>query len=482
MSAKPALGLYFTDRYIEISQLSSDGSKLLKFNTLPLPPETVENGEIKNPAVLTSTLTKLMMTAKPGPISVGEEVVIGVGDNKIFLREFSLPKFPGKKVEDAIEWQVKSLMPVLPIGVETDWQIIGRSEDGQVEVLLTAIPKNIIDQYLTAVTAVGLSVVAIEPAVFADIRVLKQDIFKGKDQLLVFVGDTFAEFSYITNGNPRFSDLMSFDEIKKKGDIVKVIEDYVNYANGKHPERKVTEIVVAGYNQAVMPIVENLKFRKYIALEGVSRVSTSVKELLVRTSHGLALKTTEKMTTTNLLPVDFRLDVVKRNLMSKWKFVLDVLAILTFLSGFAFYYLYTQAKSREANLMTLRDSYQQEINSPENKDLIVQAGEVNRMTDELVIIKEAVGGEDNLLRRLAAVTPNGVTLTSLVYSRGAGAKTFADPKSLWAVTGTADSRDVVLNLYNKLVAQPGFENGRLFFGSLEREASISFRIASTQMK
>lgn len=477
MSAKPALGLYFTDHYIEISQLSSDGTKLLKFNSLPFPHETVVNGEIRNLANFTLTLSKLMSSAKPSAIGIGEEVVIGVSDYKIYLREFSLPKFPGKEVEDAIEWQVKSLMPVLPIGVETDWQIIGRSEDGQVEVLLTAIPKTIIDSYLAAVTAVGLSVVAIEPAVFGDIRIIKPEIFRGKDQLLVYVGDTFAEFSYITNGNPRFSDLLTFDEIKKKGDIIKVIEDYVNFANGKHPERKVTEVIVSGYNSAIKPIIENLKYRKYVTVEGLGRLTAPL-----RTSHGLALKTTEKITTTNLLPVDFRLEVVRRNLMSRWKFVLDVLAIMTFLAGFAFYYLYTQAKTRESSLMTLRNSYQQEINSPENKDIILQAGEVNRLTDELVIIKEAVGGEDTLLKEISAVTPTGVTLTSLVYSRGAGAKTLVDAKSLWAITGTANSRDVVLNFFNKLITQKGFENGRLFFGSLEKEASITFRIASSQLK
>lgn len=484
MSGKPALGLYFSDQYIEISQLSADGMRLVRFNQLPLPPDVVVNGEIKNPAGLTSILIQLLSSARPHPVRIGEDVVIGVSDNRVFLREFSLPKFPGKEIEEAIDWQVRSLLPVLPAGVETDWQIMGRSVDDQIEVLLSAIPKSVIESYISVATAGGLQVVAVEPAVFANIRIIKPEIFKGKNQLLVYVGDTFAEFTYITNGNPRFSDFLPFSEISKKGDIVNVISDYVIFASSKHPGRPVSEIVVSGFSASTKAIFDSLVSRKSAAILATSRLATTQvpDHGLLRTSQGLSLATFDPVLSTNLLPLDFRLDVVRRRLLSGWKSVLIFLIVVTLFSSLGLYYLYQQALDRETELSTLKQVYQQQLNEPFNKELIERAGLVNQLTDRLVLLREITGGENLLLRQISAIVPEGISLTSLVYARGSGSMKLSDPKSTWAITGVANSRDVVLEFYDKLLIQPGFINGRLYFGSLEKETAINFRIASQQTK
>ena len=257
MPAKPAIGLYFTDRFAEVSQISSDGSRLACFGQLPLPSGFIVNGEIKDSAGLIKVLNQLLISTQPHPISYGEKVVVGVSDNRVFLREFTLSKFAGKEIEEAINYQVRSLLPLLPSGVETDWQIIGHDVEGQIEVLLAAIPKTVIQSYLSVVSATGLVVVAIEPAVFANIRIVVPSQFKGKDQLLIYLGDNFAEFTYITNGNPRFSDYLSDSEITKKGGISNAIRDYVVFSNSKHPNRPVREIVISGANPQIQPFVHN---------------------------------------------------------------------------------------------------------------------------------------------------------------------------------------------------------------------------------
>ncbi len=482
MSARPALGLYLSDQYIEISQLSADGMRLVRFNQLSLPAGLVVNGEIKNAVGLAGVLFQLLKTARPKPISLGEDVVIGVGDNRVFLREISLPKFPGKDIEEAIDWQVRTLLPVLPAGVETDWQIIGRTADDQIEVLLSAIPKDVISSYIEIASSVGLRVVAIEPAVFANVRIIKPEMFTGKNQLLVYLGDVFSEFSYITNGVPRFSDFLALSEITKKGTLVEVIADYVNFANSKHPGRPVDEIIVSGFSSQTAAVVEALKAQKYRAVLAVSRLeSAQVKDhSLVHTAHGLSLKTFDSAASTNLLPMDYRLDVVSRRYYSLWKQILVLLIFMTIFVGGGLYYLYRQALVRTAQLTALRAVYQQQLDRPANKQLIQQAQNLNSLTDKLVILRQATGGEYVLLRQLSASVPTGIVLTSFVYSRGASARNLTDLNSSWSLTGTASSRDMVLSFYNQLVGIANFSNGRLYFGSLEKETAVNFRIASQQ--
>lgn len=480
MSAKPALGLYFTDHFAEISQISGDGNRLVCFGQIPLPTGCVVNGEIKDNGAFVKALNQLLALTQPHPIKFGEKVVVGVSDNKVFLREFTLPKYAGKEIEEAIDYQVRTLLPLLPSGVETDWQIIGRDAEGQIEVLLSAIPKLVIQSYLSAVLATGLRVVAIEPAVFANVRIVKPQQFKGKDQLLVFLGDNFAEFTYITNGHPRFSDYLPDSEITKKGGINNAIRDYVVFANSKHPNRPVKEIIISGFNPQIQVLVDAFKARHVAAyLADSCLTSASVKNhSLLHTAHGLSLKTFDTAVTFNLLPLEFRLAMIRERLINNWKAVLNLVIVLTlFLIG-GLFYLYRNGEIQQRQVEGLAEVYQGQLNEPQNQELIENTKDLNLLTDQLLLLRDGTGGESVIARELGQITPVGLTLTSLIYGRGPGSVRLSDKNSNWALTGIASSRQLVLNFYNRLLTQSSFVNGRLYFGSLEKETEVNFRIAS----
>ncbi len=483
---RPALGLYFTDHHLEISQLSSDGTRLLRFNEIPLNPGVIENGEIKNPTLFSQALIQLLKTAKPQPISANEEVVIGISDNRVFLREFTLPKYAGvgKGIEDAIEYQIRSILPVLPPNVVTDWQIIGRDPNDQIEVLLVAIPKNIIDSYLAATEAVGLKVIAVEPAVFANIRVIRPELVQNKNQLLVYAGTGYTEFTFITSGKPRFSDFLSNQEVEKKGPIINAIRDYAAFSNTKHPGRPIQEILVSGHDSRAESIVATLAAQRVAVIMAVSRLAETPQSdhTLLRTSHGLSLKPTDTPPSLNLLPLPSRLEVIRRRLIFRWAAVINLLIVLTLLLSLGLYFFYQNLLAAESVQSQLKTQYEQELKESANQAIIATADNLNNITDRLVLLRETTGNENGLLRQLSFVTPPGITLTSFTYTRGGTAKKLADPNSAWSITGTASERSLVLSFYANLIKQPNFQNGRLYFGSLEKEAGVDFRIASSQAR
>lgn len=480
MPAKPSLGLYFTDSFIEVSRVSADSTKLETFSQMSLSVGLVVNGEIKNSIQFVSILKQLFASAKPYPIRLDEEVVIGVMDNRVFLREFVVPNILGKDIDDAIEYQVRSLLPVMPAGVQTDWQIIGKDAEGGIEVLLAAIPINIIEGYVAICTAAGMRVVAIEPAVFANIRVINQAQLSGRNQLLVYLGDNFGVFSYITSGNPRFSDFLAQVEIEKNGGLVKTVQAYINFANSKHQTRLVSEIVVSGSRQDLDNFIPGLKIEHIPAIKAISRLAKTqvLNHTLLHTAHGLSLKNTSDQTSINVLPMDYRLAVIRERLTGSWKVVLNLLILFTVVGLGGLYYLYSSELMQKTNLQTQKQLYDQELLLKDNLDLINQTNDLNKITSQLVILRSVTGGENLILRELSSVTPTGVTLASLVISRSPGAKKLLDNKSSWIMTGNANSRGLVLEFYNNLIKNPDFATGKLYFGSLEKDIGLTFRIAN----
>lgn len=480
MASRPSLGLYFTDTFVEISQLSADGKKLEKFNQINLPGGVIVNGEIKNQQGFVTVLEKLLRTAKPSPISKNQNVVIGVSDNLVFLREFVVPKLAGKEIDEAIDYQIRTLLPVLPAGVETDWQIIGRDEKEEIVVLLAALARKIIDSYIETCYMAGLNIIAIEPAVFANSRIIAPDQLEGKNILLVYMGDNFATFSFVTSGNPRFSDFMLGSEIQKKGDIVKTTESYVNFANSKYESRKVSEILLSGFNPQLGRIVDVLRIQKDPATLGRSRLALSAvaDQGLLHTSHGLGLKTLLGGTSPNLLPGEYRLNETRNNYISVWKTWLTIMILLTMGACVGLSYLYRTTLANEAALNATKSDYERQLASTENVSLIKKANEINGLTDKLIILRNVTGGEEGVLREIAAVTPAGIKLTGMFFQRSADSIKLNDDKSDWMITGIATSRPLVLSFYKNLLDQPDFARGQLYFGSLEKEVGVSFRIAS----
>jgi Tfp pilus assembly PilM family ATPase len=484
MPAKPSLGLYFNDYFIELSQISGDGVRLERFNQLSLLTGLVVNGEIKNNLAFAQVLQQLFLTAKPGPVNLNKDVVIGVNDSRVFLSEFVVQNVPGKNINDAIDYQVRSILPVLPSGVETDWQIIGGSNEGQIEVLLTAISRDIINNYVAVCTSVGLRVVAVEPAVFANIRVIDQFQFQGKNQLLVYFGENFGVFSFITSGNPRFSDFLPQSEIEKKGEIAQTVLAYINFANSKHPDRPVTEVVISGSRQDIDKITADLKAQKINAIMAVSRLAGTqvVNHTLLHTSHGLALKTFDQQPSINVLPLDFRLEAIRYKLADSWKMVLSLLITLSVFILGGLFYLYQQTLDNKSRQIALKTQYDETLSLPASQLKIRQTDRVNQITGQLLSLREVTGGEEVILRELSAITPGGVTLSSLVINRNPGIKKLSDKGNSWVITGTAESRPQVLYFYSNLLSIQGFSDGKLYFGSLEKDIGLTFRIANVETK
>lgn len=161
---------------------------------------------------------------------------------------------------------------------------------------------------------------------------------------------------------------------------------------------------------------------------------------------------------------------------------MDIVIAFSLVGVLALYYIDAQAVTDKNELSMLSDRYQQRLQLPQSQTLISQAEHLNQVTGQLMTLRESTGGEENILKELSAVTPEGIVLTSLVISRNPGVKKLYEQGNSWVITGSANSRPLVLSFYNDLLSNTTFSDGKLYFGSLEKEVGITFRIANIPTK
>lgn len=146
-----------------------DGPVITSFGQVPLAAGVVQGGVIQDEKAVTAALKQLWATSK----FRGRDVVLGVTNAQVVVREMSVPNMPERELRKALPFQVRD---ALPLGVERSLLDFYPLEDPgtneKVRGLLIAAPK---DAVLTAVRAVelaGLHVARVDLASFALLRAL----------------------------------------------------------------------------------------------------------------------------------------------------------------------------------------------------------------------------------------------------------------------------------------------------------------------
>ncbi len=231
---------------------------ILSCGMRPLRKGIVQDGQILDSASLALEIKELIRTAKPSPIK-SRAVVFSVPENKSFIRTIQIPKMTREEAEEAIRWETEANIPIAVDKVYLDWQVIGE-EKGKDEILVAAVPREIVENYSKAVGAAGLDILAIEADIIATIR----GIANGKDfskepVVIVDLGNSLTTLAVSKNEVPYFTSTLLIggstftDALQKSlGVSYEKAEDLkLKYGLGKMKE---DDVLYEAYN----PIIENL--------------------------------------------------------------------------------------------------------------------------------------------------------------------------------------------------------------------------------
>jgi type IV pilus assembly protein PilM len=209
--ARTRIGLDVGSTSVRAAELSVGGSKtsVVRVAQVPVPPGAVENGEVKGPEALAEAIRELW---RRGGFR-SKQVVMGVGNQRVVVREVTLPALPEKELHQSLPFQVQELIPIPVDEAVLDFDVIEELEqDGRkmLRLMIVAAHRAMVDQHLQAAEAARLEPIGVDLVPFAIVRSVAQYEGLGLDEdelggeALVDVGADVTNICVHERGLPRF--------------------------------------------------------------------------------------------------------------------------------------------------------------------------------------------------------------------------------------------------------------------------------------
>jgi type IV pilus assembly protein PilM len=163
---KPIVGLDIGSSAVKIVELTptSSGFKLERFGYAPLPPEAIVQGSFMNSPAIGSAIRDACENSR----IKAREVATSVSGHAVIVKKITLPAQSTDELDETIRWEAEQYIPFDINEVNIDYQILVEdSVGGQMDVLLVAAKKDLIDDYQSVVQDAGLNLAVMDVDAFA---------------------------------------------------------------------------------------------------------------------------------------------------------------------------------------------------------------------------------------------------------------------------------------------------------------------------
>lgn len=177
--------------------------RVVRAGFVPLPWGAVHDGEVAEQATVSSAIKRLWAEQKFS----SKEVVVGVGNQRVLVRELDMPALPPAQLRAALPFQVEGLIPVAAGDALLDFYPVSTSagaEGQQLHGLLVAATAETVLANTRAVEAAGLRPTMVDLNAFAVARIQTRSGFGSGVVALVDIGARVTNVSIVVDGHPRF--------------------------------------------------------------------------------------------------------------------------------------------------------------------------------------------------------------------------------------------------------------------------------------
>lgn len=204
---KSLVGLDIGSHSIKIVELKHHKKRyeLANFGVAQLPPEAIVDGVIMDSSVVAETIKNLYSSLK----IKNRQVATSVAGHSLIVKKIQLPHMTEEELEEQIQWEAEQYIPFEIDEVNIDFQILGAlpEEEGQMEVLLVAVKKDIINDYTAVISEAGLTVSVVDVDAFAVENLFEVAYPEVLDKLVVLidVGAGIMNINIVKNGMSAFT-------------------------------------------------------------------------------------------------------------------------------------------------------------------------------------------------------------------------------------------------------------------------------------
>jgi len=199
-----------------ITMMVVKGNRVQKAAKLPLEPGLIEDGVVIDKAAVSQQIKELMASYRV----TEKQVIASISGLHSLYRVSSIPRLPGKMVEEAAKREMDRVMPVPLNELYTSWQAVPVS-DVETMICMVGLPRNTIDAMVETLQQAGLqfSVMDIKPLAIS--RVADE-----KDAMIINVQPVSFDIIVMLNGIPELLRSLSFPSTDiSASDKVAMIEE-----------------------------------------------------------------------------------------------------------------------------------------------------------------------------------------------------------------------------------------------------------------
>ena len=384
-----------------------------------------------------------------------------------YSREYTLPLVSVDEIKEAVSWHVKDLFPFPEDEIYFDWRLITSTEKEH-KVIVVAVPKNVLDPLIEALSAAGLKPLSFQPGTSAIARLLEL-----KDEQLALVTEVNKKGAYVTlvgGEKSLFTAVVNYTVEDTPETYLKAIlqttDEMIAYykARGVISDSNFVGIVLSGElasESLITAIQSNAKYP-------VKILSTPMQNASFNKAYAIAtlpIAPPGDIQTINLLPTDLQqvFDTERNNLF--YKTVLIRMCIVLSLLVTISLGIYVSASVKKQSL------------DQRNKELTAKSKGQKGETQSLLLLNAQAKNIVNLapLRKtprdklsvLSKIIPMAIHITQWEYD---------DSRLIFTLIGVADTREELLAFKQKLEATQEFEKIILPLGSFETPINIRFSI------
>jgi type IV pilus assembly protein PilM len=176
---------------------------LTRYAQVRLPLGAVRDGEVADPTAVTEALQQLWAEGRFS----SRDVNIGVGNQRVVVRELELPWMPLGQIRASLPFQVQELIPMPVEDALLDYYPTGERDGAtgrMVQGMLVAASRDTVRANLMAVESAGLRPQMVDLNPFALLRSLARGDLAAQTVALVEIGARITQVVIVAHGVPRF--------------------------------------------------------------------------------------------------------------------------------------------------------------------------------------------------------------------------------------------------------------------------------------
>lgn len=210
-------GMDISEKYIRIIRLAGKHKsfKLASFSEQKIKAGVIEAGVVKDEKALTEAIKAALNSIKGSKIKE-KYVIVSLPEEKSFLQAIQMPKMTAEELALAIPFEAENYIPLAIDQVYLDYQKIDslKPDSERLDVLIVAMPKNVVDSYVLSIKNAGLIPFALETEPQAMVRALIKNENSASPIVIINIKENKAVFVVFSGKSILFT--CSFSTLLKK--------------------------------------------------------------------------------------------------------------------------------------------------------------------------------------------------------------------------------------------------------------------------